>query len=71
MADGGVNIFVYTGGEQDVPAHVTHVLIDRSVKIIRRAAFHFRGQLVSVEFHDGVEIIMEGAFFACTSLKRV
>ena len=52
MAD---NIFVYLGGEQEVPADVTHVIIDRSVKIIPRHAFNGRTKLVSVEFHDGVE----------------
>lgn len=30
--DGGHNIFVYTGGEQEVPAGVTHVRIDRSIR---------------------------------------
>ena len=53
MAGGG-NIFVYMGGEQVVPRDVTHVIIDRSVKIIPARAFEHREQLVSVKFHDGV-----------------
>eukprot|EP00985_Skeletonema_marinoi_P010524 scaffold4934_cov69-Skeletonema_marinoi.AAC.4 len=37
MADGGDNVFVYLGGEQEVPRNVTHdVIIDRSVKIFQR-----------------------------------
>ena len=33
------DIFVYTGGEQVVPDDVTHVIVDKSVKIIRWGAF--------------------------------
>ena len=70
MADGGGdNIFVYLGGEQEVPAGVTHAVIDPSVKTVRRRAFFCRRQLVSVIFHDGVEIIEEDAFFKCESLS--
>jgi len=72
MADnGGHNIFVYTGGEQEVPAGVTHVRIDRSVKIIPRRAFYRRANLVSVETHDGIEIIEKYAFLICTSLRGI
>jgi len=71
MADDGDNIFVYLGGEQVVPRDVTHVIIDRSVKIITARAFEHRGQLVSVKFHDGVEVIEKYAFRGCTSLTRL
>ena len=37
---GGDTIFVYLGGEQVVPDDVTHVIIDRSVKIIPPDAFY-------------------------------
>jgi hypothetical protein len=66
MAD---DSFVYFGGEQDVPRNVTHVRIDRSVKIIPRGAFFRREQLVSVETHDGIEKIEKYAFHMCTSLR--
>ena len=70
MADGGDNnIFVYLGGNQEVPAGVTHAVIDPSVKTVRRRAFFCRRQLVSVVFHDGVEIIEAGAFYKCESLS--
>jgi hypothetical protein len=57
MADGG-DIFVYVGGEQEVPLDVTHVIIDRSVKIIPERAFIRRTKLVSVETHDDLEKIL-------------
>jgi len=64
------NIFVYTG-EQDVPADVTHVIIDRSVKIIPQRAFFQRANLVSVKMHDEVEKIGEYAFNECRSLRGI
>ena len=63
------DIFVYTGGEQIVPRDVTHVIVDKSVTIIRREAFNDRESLVSIEMHDGIEIIEEGAFCGCISLR--
>jgi hypothetical protein len=63
--DGGIIIFVYTGGEQVVPDDVTHVSIHKSVKIIPRRAFYFRRNLMSVETHDELEKIEEEAFTAC------
>jgi hypothetical protein len=71
MAEGGDNIFVYLGGEQEVPRNVTHVIIDRSVKIIPARAFSYRRKLVSVETHDGIEKIERWAFDSCTSLRGI
>ena len=65
------NIFVYLGGEQEVPFDITHAIIDPSVNIVRRWAFEDRGRLISVIFHDGVEIIEEGAFNECVSLRGI
>eukprot|EP00986_Skeletonema_menzelii_P010359 scaffold5047_cov127-Skeletonema_menzelii.AAC.3 len=70
MADGN-NIFVYMGGNQVVPRGVTHAIIDPSVKIVRRRAFYCRRQLMSVIFHDGVEIIEDWAFEGCISLRGI
>eukprot|EP00986_Skeletonema_menzelii_P004536 scaffold1552_cov151-Skeletonema_menzelii.AAC.1 len=70
MADGN-NIFVYMGGDQEVPDGVTHAIIDPSVKIVPRRAFSYRRQLVSVIFHDGVEIIEDDAFARCVSLRGI
>eukprot|EP00986_Skeletonema_menzelii_P010370 scaffold5047_cov127-Skeletonema_menzelii.AAC.14 len=70
MADGN-NIFVYLGGDQEVPDGVTHAIIHPSVKIVPRRAFYYRQQLVSVIFHDGVEIIEQDAFSGCKSLRGI
>eukprot|EP00986_Skeletonema_menzelii_P004538 scaffold1553_cov119-Skeletonema_menzelii.AAC.1 len=70
MADGN-NIFVYMGGHQEVPDGVTHAIIDPSVTIVPRRAFSYRRQLVSVIFHDGVEIIERAAFEECESLRGI
>ena len=64
-------IFVYLGRDQDVPQDVTHVRVDKSVKIIPRAAFAGRRNLVSIEMHDGIEIIEEDAFSNCPSLRGI
>ena len=69
--DGGDNIFVYLGGEQVVPDGVTHVIIDRSVKIIPPDAFYRREQLVSVKMHEGIEKVGERAFYCCWRLKGI
>jgi hypothetical protein len=71
MADGGHNIFVYLGGEQEVPADVTHVRIDRSVKIIPERAFSNRKKLVSVETHDGIEKVEQWAFRYCVAMRGI
>ena len=63
------DIFVYMGGDQRVPSHVRRARIHKSVKIVRARAFFNRWRLISVEFHDGVEIIEEDAFYACELFK--
>ena len=64
-------IFVYMGGEQRVPGRVKRARIHEDVKIIRAGAFQFRRRLISVEFHDGVEIIEKDAFLGCCSLRSI
>ena len=63
-------VFVYMGGDQEVPDGIRRAKIHKSVKIVRRMAFHNRRQLISVEFHDGIEIIEEAAFMGCKSLRE-
>jgi hypothetical protein len=66
------NIFVYMGGEQEVPMNVTRVIIDPSVKIIPPMAFYERRNLMSVESRDGVEKIQGRALFNdCTFLRGI
>jgi len=67
----GMNTFLYLGGEQEVPFDVTHVIIDRSVKIIPSRAFYQRMNMVSVETHGGLEKIEKGAFQGCHSLRGI
>eukprot|EP00986_Skeletonema_menzelii_P014563 scaffold9775_cov169-Skeletonema_menzelii.AAC.1 len=62
-------IFVYMGGDQQVPWGVRRARIHKSVKIVPRGAFQYRAQLIYVEFHDDIEIIEERAFRDCESLK--
>ena len=68
-AQGDDDIFVYMGGDQQVPDGVRRARIHISVKIVPRRAFYYRRQLIYVEFHDGVEIIEEEAFESCRSLN--
>jgi len=65
------DIFVYMGGDQVVPNDVVRVRIDRSVNMIPTRAFYHRSRLIDVEFHDGIIIIEEDAFFYCCSLISV
>ncbi len=64
-------VFVYMGGDQQVPWDVRRVRIHKSIKIIPRRAFQYRSRLVYVEFHDDIEIIEMFAFCGCTLLKCV
>ena len=66
--------FVYMGGDQEVPTDVTHVRVHKSVKIIPCGAFFSLDncrKLVSIEMHDGVEIIEGYAFSSCHLLQAV
>eukprot|EP00984_Skeletonema_dohrnii_P009851 scaffold3797_cov91-Skeletonema_dohrnii-CCMP3373.AAC.6 len=71
--DGGDDVvFVYLGGEQEVPRNVRRVIIDRSVNIIPKKAFYQRKDLVSVEFHEGIEIdVGVQVFMGCRSIQKI
>ena len=62
------DVFVYMGGE--VPDDVPHVRVHKSVKITI-TQYAFRHSLVSIEMHDGVEIIKNDAFYGCLALRRI
>ena len=70
MADDD-DVFVYMGGDQRVPRDVTHARVHKSVKIITWRAFMNCRNMLSIEMHDGVEIIEDWAFGACTSLRGI
>ena len=62
-------VFVYMGGNQRVPDEVRRARIHKSVNTVLENAFLFRQNLISVEFHDGIEIIETDAFYGCRSFK--
>ena len=64
-------IFVYMGGDQQVPDNVRRAKIHRSVKNIPAGAFRDREQVIYVEFHDDIEIIEEEVFEGCIMLMSV
>jgi hypothetical protein len=73
-ADDGGNdndVFVYMGGNQEVPHNVRYVRVHKSVKIIPFRAFCDCKHLVSIEMHDGVEIIEKEAFNDCYNLREI
>ena len=65
------NSMVYMGGDREVWWHHTHVHVHKSVKIIPRYALRNCQNLVSIEMHDGVEIIKEEAFCKCHTLRSI
>ena len=69
-SDNNDDVFIYMGGS--VPQHlretITHARVHKSVKIITRDAFHNCRNLVSIEMHDGVEIIEK---YASKGLKFI
>ena len=64
-------IFVYMGGNQQVPDGIIRAQIQKSSKQSRggRRAFQNRFQLIYVKFHDEIDIIEEETFYCCRSLK--
>ncbi len=70
-ADDGNDVFIYMGGDQEVPRNVRYVRVHKSVKIITREAFRNCRNLVSIEMHDGVEIIEKWAFYDCSFLRGI
>jgi len=65
------DIFIYTGGEQEVPFDVTKVRIHASLNAIPNHAFQERLNLVSVEGHAGLQTIRIAAFWGCENLRQV
>ena len=75
LADGNNDdddiIFVYTGGEQEVPRDVKRAKIDESIDTIPEGAFSHCEQLIEVEGHNKLKKIEEGAFLRCRRLRRL
>ena len=68
---GGDDIFVYTGGEQEVPRDVKRVRIAEDVDTIPAGTFRDCAQLIEVEGHNKLKKIERGAFHRCIRLRRV
>ncbi len=62
-------IYVYRGGR--APQHITHAIIDKSIKVIDEDAFKNNAYLQTVETHDGLKEIRSRAFLCCESLTHL
>ena len=62
--------FVYNG-QENVPDGVIRVKIHPFIKVIRARAFFRPTRLMSVELHDGLEVIEEQAFQGCGSVREM
>ena len=71
LNDGEGDIFVYTGGDQEVPHDVRRAKIDESVDTILARAFYMRTELIEVVGHNKLKKIEHSAFNNCLSLKRL
>ena len=71
LNDGVEDIFVYTGGEQEVPRDVKRVRIAENVDTVPRDAFRFCQKLLEVKGHDMLKKIEIAAFHGCRRLRRV
>jgi hypothetical protein len=69
--EGDDDVFVYTGGDQEVPRDVKRVRIAEDVYTIPERTFYNCTQLIEVESHDKLKKIKRHAFWYCTSLRRV
>jgi hypothetical protein len=65
------DIFVYTGGEQQVPRDVKRVRIAENIDTIPAWTFRNCQQLIEVEGHNKLKKIKRLAFYWCTSLRTV
>ncbi len=68
---GGDDIFVYTGGDQEVPRDVERVRIAENVDTILARTFYNCRQLIEVEGHNKIKKIEEDTFRYCRRLRRV
>jgi hypothetical protein len=71
LNDGDDDIFVYMGGEQEVPFDVRRAKIDESVDTVLAMAFYDCEQLIEVKGHRKLKKIEKNAFRVCRRLRRV
>jgi hypothetical protein len=65
------DIFVFMGGDQEVPLNVRRAKIDESIDTISYAAFAGCDFLIELEGHNNLKIIEEDAFIGCDCLRRL
>src|SRR5210317_1251373 len=65
------DIFVYTGGDQEVPRDVKRVRIAENVDTIPARLFFSCTLLIEVEGHNKLKKIEKWAFHLCFSLRRL
>jgi hypothetical protein len=71
-ADGGdEDMFVYTGGDQEIPRDVKRVRIAENIDTIPASTFEDCRKLIEVEGHNKVKKIEEFAFNRCPRLQRM
>ena len=66
---GDEDIFVYTGGDQEVPRDVKQVRIAENIDTIPAWTFQGCEELIEVEGHNKLKKIEQGAFHSCRSLR--
>ena len=67
-----MKLYIYYGLENEkVPKDVTHVIVDSSVKVIKKYAFKQCTHLVSLIMRDSVKRIEEEAFSGCIALRFI
>jgi hypothetical protein len=71
LYDGDDDIFVYMGGDQEVPRDVKRAKIDESVDAVLARAFADCEQLIELEGHDKLKKIEADAFNNCRRLRRL
>ena len=69
--DSSAEVFVYMGGDMEVPDDVVRVRVHPSVTVIPEAAFYDRQQLEEIELCDGLLEIGACTFRGCFLLKHI
>src|SRR6056300_1731646 len=66
-------LYIYTGGRvpEHLKEHITHAIIDKSIRSIDNFAFYECTHLVDVKFHDDVLHVGKEAFAHCSRLRHL
>ncbi len=66
-------LYIYTGGRvpEHLKEHITHAIIDKSIRSIDNFAFYECPHLVDVKFHEDVLHVGKEAFAHCSRLRHL